>query len=234
MVILKRIFSDNDLFNEVRFKKGINIIQGKYSTNRELNGIGKSTLVRLIDFALLSDSGAKKYFDPKKYEFLKESSVILEFETNNQQIYFAKRNFEDPQVPRFGPELSNLTPYKDDQLKLRFGNLFFGQNDYNGIYKDSWFRTLIKFFIKDDINNFERKNPLKFYNNMANDFESYIYNLFLLNLPNEPVNNYKESRTKEKELRKSYNNEKIRIESDSGKKLEEKNSEIAILSNKIK
>ena len=52
MVILKKIYSETGLFDGVEFKSGINIIQGIYTKrdneSKDLNGIGKSTLIRLI------------------------------------------------------------------------------------------------------------------------------------------------------------------------------------------
>ena len=61
--MLNRIFSNTNLIlNDVTFQPGINIILGKYSGNKEalgINGIGKSSLVRLIDYALLSDFSQK-------------------------------------------------------------------------------------------------------------------------------------------------------------------------------
>ena len=70
MVILKKIYSENGLFNPIEFKQGMNIIRGIYSKKEtvkkskmfDLNGIGKSTLIRLIDYALVSDSG-KSFFN---------------------------------------------------------------------------------------------------------------------------------------------------------------------------
>ena len=67
MVMLKQLYSETELFDKlfdkVTFRQGINIIQGVYTISDKersgLNGIGKSTLVRLIDFALVSDSTLK-------------------------------------------------------------------------------------------------------------------------------------------------------------------------------
>jgi uncharacterized protein YydD (DUF2326 family) len=54
--MLIRIYSETNLIDAVPFHNGINIILGKYSGDKEargINGIGKSTLVRLVDFTLL-------------------------------------------------------------------------------------------------------------------------------------------------------------------------------------
>ena len=100
MVMLKQLYSETELFDKlfdkVTFRQGINIIQGVYTRSDKeisgLNGIGKSTLVRLIDFALVSDSTRNHDFDIKRYNFLKRHSVVLEFEVEGIS-YFIKRAF---------------------------------------------------------------------------------------------------------------------------------------------
>ena len=65
--MLIRLYSDTNLFKTVSFHNGINIILGSYSDEvdaRGINGIGKSSLVRLIDFVLLSGK-AEKIFNQK-------------------------------------------------------------------------------------------------------------------------------------------------------------------------
>jgi hypothetical protein len=60
--MLIRIYSETNLIDAVPFHNGINIILGKYSGDKEargINGIGKSTLVRLVDFTLLSGKAEK-------------------------------------------------------------------------------------------------------------------------------------------------------------------------------
>ncbi len=81
--MLTKLYSETNLIDDISFHKGINIILGKYSQNGEtrgINGIGKSLIIRLIDFALLS-SKAEKVFAQKKYSFLRENehSISLEF-----------------------------------------------------------------------------------------------------------------------------------------------------------
>lgn len=68
--MLIRIYSETNLIDAVPFHNGINIILGKYSGDKEargINGIGKSTLVRLVDFTLLSGKAEKDLL--KKYDF---------------------------------------------------------------------------------------------------------------------------------------------------------------------
>lgn len=234
MVILKKLYSEKGLFNSVTFQPGINIIEGVYTKSvKDLNGIGKSTLVRLINFALLSDSTANQFFNIKRYEFLKGHSIILEFEADGKS-HFIKRAFDEPTKPQFGTDISSLQTYEESELKTILGNLFFGRNSYSGYFESIWFRSLIKFFIKDDVDHFERKDPLNFIHKNKGLFEIYSYNLFLLDLPNKSVATFDELKWKMKELRNQRKRIISRLEEDAGKKIEEINSEITQLDHKIK
>ena len=62
--MLIKIYSETNLIDTVPFHNGINIILGKYFGDKEargINGIGKSTLVRLVDFTLLSGKAEKRF-----------------------------------------------------------------------------------------------------------------------------------------------------------------------------
>ncbi|MFI5136891.1 MAG: DUF2326 domain-containing protein, partial [Sphingobacteriales bacterium] len=62
------------MVKDISFEPGINIVLGKYSGDKEakgINGIGKSSLVRLINFCFLSASAEKIFIQPK-YDFLKK------------------------------------------------------------------------------------------------------------------------------------------------------------------
>jgi len=235
MVILKRLFTETGIFDEVKFGMGFNLIKGIYTKSpeelSELNGIGKSTLVRLIDFALLSSEG-QSFFDVKKHEFLKGHSVILEFE-DDDITYFVRREFAEPTKARFGKSMDAMEEYSVVDLRVVFGNIFFGKDDYRGAFENNWFRSLIKFFIKDDINHHERKDPLKFISAHKSNFETYVYNLFLLGLPNKSVYDFSVLKSKIDDLNKMRTRANRRIKEETGKKIGELSSEINMLDKKI-
>jgi len=234
MVILKRLFSETGLFDPVKFNLGINIVLGEYTRPKEerseLNGIGKSTLIRLIDYALLSDTTRSVYFNTNqtKYDFLKGHSIILELEIEGKS-YFIKRSFSEPKTPQFGNDVSRLQTYQESELRTILGNLFFGKDEYQGYFESNWFRTIIRFFIKDDINNYERKDPLKFSSSYINKFEAYLYNLFLLGLPNKAIGNYEEFKKKRNEINKQHRGLSNKLKEETGKEIQQLNSEIRVL-----
>ena len=234
--MLKRIYTIPTLMNEVDFKSGVNLILGAYSSEekkRELNGIGKSTLIRLIDFALLSDESQNKYFDINKLDFLKGHSIILEFKAWDDS-YYIKRSFDSIKRPYFGKSLGELQNYEIGHLRSILGSIFFGQQPYKGKFDNIWFRRLIKFFVKDDISQYERLNPLNFANIYQTKFESYLYNLLLLGLPNESISDYIVVKKNRQRLKTKKKDLITNLEEEHGKKLEKIQSEIKLIDIEIK
>jgi uncharacterized protein YydD (DUF2326 family) len=237
MIILKNIYSETDLFKAVKFIPGINIIQGKYSDvqreNSELNGVGKSTLVRLIDFAFLSDSTRNKHFNVQKNTFLKDHSVTLEF-IDDKRTFFLKRYFDNPNKPLFGDDPKSLDEFEYPELKKILGGLFFGRTKYDGYFNNGWFRDLMRFFVKDDVNHFQREDPLNFIDTHASKYEIYSYNFFLLDLPNLAVQKYDQLNKKIIDIKKQKKKWVEKLRNDTGKDIQEFNTEIRLLDDKIR
>lgn len=234
MILLHRLYSDTHLFDEVEFIKGINIILGKYSgeqEGREINGIGKSTLVRLIDFALLSDS-ARGSFPVKRYNFLDEHSVTLEFSIDNQ-IFQIKREFNNPKIVHYGPKGSSINEYTEAELRLILQNKFFRTDNYEGNLGNTWFRPLMRFFIKDDLDHHERSDPLNFIQPKKRDLDLLIYNFFLLGLPNQAIYDFNVLSSEIRKRRETRTQLEKKVVEDTGKSVEEFKIEILNIEKRI-
>jgi len=224
MILLNRIYSETGLFDEVRFLPGINIILGKYSGDREgrgVNGVGKSTLVRLIDFALLSKE-AKEFFDIKikTRSFLKDHNLILEFSMDNI-IYKIKREFGNQKIAYFGLKGENLVEYSESELRDILGTKFFCLDEYNGYIDSAWFRRLMRFFIKDDINHHERKDPINFIDPNLRKSALLIYNFYLLGIPNSNIYEFNNLQERIEKLKSTVKELERKIEEETGKTVEE-------------
>jgi len=188
MVILNRLYSETELFDTIQFKAGINIIMGKYSgaeKSPDINGIGKSDVIRLIDLALLSDS-RKKHFRQPKYRFLKGHSCSLDL-TIGGVSYTIKRFFDDLGKAYFGKTSDRLIEYTENELKEILAQKLFMIDSYEGFIDSSWFRGLSRFYVKDDIDNRSRKDPINFIHQSSRLPDLLAYNFFLLGLPNRNI-----------------------------------------------
>jgi uncharacterized protein YydD (DUF2326 family) len=160
-MFLKRLYSEPlGLFNTGKeenphvfiFKDGVNFIFGKKSnvedTKDSLNGVGKSTLLNLIDFCLLSNYSQKD--NPRLYKERKRLgsfSIILEFELNNE-LFIIKRDIENHKKPQFGFSLNNLETFDISDLKKELFKLLFDNKFYLGILSSDWYRLLMAFYVK--------------------------------------------------------------------------------------
>lgn len=99
--MLKRLSSSTGLLlKDIEFKPGLNLIVGQYSDKKEAvesqshgtNGIGKSSIVRLVDYLLLSEK-ASTIFNHKKYNFLRdqEHEICLSLEHRGKTLNIRRR-----------------------------------------------------------------------------------------------------------------------------------------------
>ena len=227
--MLIRLYSETGLLVEnIAFQPGINIIYGKYSKDKEakgINGIGKSSLVRLINYMLLSDSSEKE-FRKTKYNFLRSEnhSLILEFSVNGKK-HFIKREFDNENVIWHGTQPNKLSDYdKSEMLSILSGQLLPVEN--NEVYLEgNRFRTLMQFFIKDDIQNKGRSDATNFFSFTPNAIEKYIYNFYLLNLPTKNLINFNEVAKDYKSYSSALKTHEEKLKIETGRTIEEYRSE---------
>ncbi len=232
--MLNRLYSETGAFNEIVFKPGLNIIMGKYSgaqKSPDINGIGKSSVVRLVNLAFLSSS-AKKEFTHHKYHFLKEHSFSVEFIVNKTQ-YTIKRLFRDLKKAFFGEAGKELVEYDKDKLKEVLADKLFRPVDFDLYFESSWFRNLMRFYIKDDLANRERTNPINFIHSSARLPNQHAHNFFLLGLPNKSIFEFDHYN---QELKKQHNLQKKleeKLFEETGKNVKEFNHELIEIERKI-
>jgi len=227
--MLIQLFSDtNLLLKPFRFEPGINVILGKYSKPKEtsgLNGIGKSSLVRLIDFALLSNSAEKRFLQPK-YDFLREEkhNIILEFKSQ-ETTYFIKRTFIKGNNVLFGENLNSLEEYPKPELKKILTNKLFPFKDEDVFFQGERYGTLLDFFIKDDLENQQRIEPLSFSSGTKSQTSKAVFNFFLMGLPNKDILKYEDLLKEHAEFSNTVKGLENKIKIDQSKSIEEFRSE---------
>jgi len=192
-MILKSLYSEpRGLFKntpkkdgKIHFKLGMNFILGKkdsQDTKQSLNGIGKSLLLDLIDFCLLSSFDSKNVRLYEAKDHLSGYTIVLEFEIS-EKVYLLKRSVDEPSTVYFGPT-ENLITYKLSELNPTLCDLIFFRKGYDGIYSNKWLRKLIPFFLK--IHRDKQKkfsDPIDYLTNCT-PLELNQYHLYLLGISN--------------------------------------------------
>lgn len=72
----------------------MNIILGRYAkSGKDINGIGKTTIINFIDYCLLADGVKSEIFD-EKYDFLRSERIQLDFFLGGKHCSI-ERGFDD-------------------------------------------------------------------------------------------------------------------------------------------
>ncbi len=194
-MLLKKIYLDPiSPFEPVIFKPGINFIFGKKEVNEgdeklSLNGIGKSTFLDLIDFALMSSftkNNSKRLYEAYNKGILKGKSVVLEF-TIDKKLYTITRPFDDASKAKLSSSKSKAENnfQNIDNVKEVLCDLIFKRENYPGYFSNHWLRKLIPFYLKIQKTKRGRTvDPIQ-YIREANEVELNQYHFFLLNINNK-------------------------------------------------
>lgn len=235
--MLKRLYSSTNLLvQDIEFKPGLNIIYGKYSGAKEakgINGIGKSSLVRLINYMFLGDLSENE-FKKTKYDFLRDEDhdLFLEFEFNND-VFVVKRNFSDTKTIYFGKNDRELGEYEKQELLQILSSILFPEKDHETYYEGNRFRSLMQFFIKDDVQNKSRKDPTNFFSFTPSAVDKAIYNFYLMGFKTNQLINFKDISKEYKRYKEALKTSEEKLQADTGFSIEEYRSEKLKLEQKV-
>lgn len=231
MFNLRSLSSPSGLFKTIEFKEGLNIILGRYSkSGKDINGIGKSTIINLIDYCLLSD-GVKKEIFKEKYSFLKSEVIALKFNIGSN-AYVIERGFEDKRSVYFTVNNEKPKEYIDSDLRLILGAEI-GRGK-TGVYEPIWFRTLMSFFIQNDHSFLQRDadNVLKFTVGKRQP-ELFTYVFLLLGIDNSLIWEFDNNSVELKSLRSDQARIRKQVIEQTGKSIEDFRGECDSVARKI-
>lgn len=138
---ISKLYANNDDFKTIVFDKGINFILA------DNNGVGKSSLFKLIDFCLLGDKHFLGQEHFKDYIFYIELQIA-----SNRYITIKRPTKSGKNIElKITKQKSDLTDEKDFNKKgsLGIAKSFF-ENKAN--YSINKFRTYITYFLRDENN----------------------------------------------------------------------------------
>lgn len=232
--MLRRLWSPSGLFDEIEFHAGINLIMGQYAERREnegnsgINGIGKSSVIRLIDFLLLSDA-TRKLFTSAKYSWMGDEghSVCLELSVSGTPVQIRRTfgaNVDDVAL-RIGLDVETIVDER--YAKTLLNGVFFPEGP-GRIGVDTRFRSLIPFYVKDDLAAHKRFDPVKFLSHGGvNTRDITILTMYLLGLPNEDLVKLERVRSVREEEKRARDGLKKRLEAETGKPIEALRTELS-------
>ena len=230
---LNRLYSENNVFEEISFHDGVNIILGeKYDDSsvkgRKTNGVGKSMCIEFLDFCFLSDYDKSRVAKIPKEVFPLEENVILDLDIGAETIII-KRNREQadqPVIIRGGKTVSfdKLQDARDYLTGIIFSEL-------NGKTVPS-FRNLFSILMRDERSEF--KDIIKCHDLTKKIPDDLTAHLFLLGFSLEAYKNTVETIKEIGKITIVLSKEKRELTQDGQKKISDVRAELNALEDELK
>lgn len=230
---LNRLYSENNVFEEISFHDGVNIILGeKYDDSsvkgRKTNGVGKSMCIEFLDFCFLSDYDKSRVAKIPKEVFPLEENVILDLDIGAETIII-KRNREQadqPVIIRGGKTVSfdKLQDARDYLTGIIFSEL-------NGKTVPS-FRNLFSILMRDERSEF--KDIIKCHDLTKKIPDDLTAHLFLLGFSLEAYKNTVETIKEIRKITTVLSKEKRELTQDGQKKISDVRAELNALEDELK
>lgn len=152
---LNRLYSESNIFEEISFHDGVNIILGeKYDDSsvkgRKTNGVGKSMSIEFLDFGFLNDYEKSRIAKIPKEVFPLEENVILDLDIGDEAITI-KRNRKQADQPVIIREGRNVSFDKLQDAREYLTGIIFPK--LNGKKVPS-FRNLFSILMRDERSEF--------------------------------------------------------------------------------
>lgn len=130
-VRINKLSSENNIFNEIVFHDGINLILGeKYDESRvqgrKTNGVGKSMCIEFLDFGFLSDYDRSRIARIPKDIFPLEEDIILDLTIGTENIII-RRNRRNHTTPVFFRGTKKVQFGKIQDAREYLKELIFGE-----------------------------------------------------------------------------------------------------------
>lgn len=152
---IQKLYSENNLFDEIIFHEGINLILGeKYDdstvSGRKTNGVGKSLCIEFLDFCFLNDySNSRLKKIPEAYFPLNEN-ILLELKIGNSFLTI-KRNRKDEATPQIIKDGKNVSFDKISDARNYLNDLLYSNLNVSNVPS---FRNLLSILIQDEKSEF--------------------------------------------------------------------------------
>ena len=200
---LNKLYCNNNDFKVVMFKEELNIIVGygnKLSENDSHN-LGKTSVIKLIDYMLLKDiSRDPEHFLSKKKEFFKDYTFFLEIEYGEGLYLTIKREVKNTKVSLKKHNLKHQNFIEEKNWDFENISINKAKKEVNNLLEfsvKSNFRKFLKFILRT-----QKDYDFKFKKNEVKDIDwkPYIMELFGYNFDN--YNNLFKFKSEKEEIEK--------------------------------
>lgn len=230
---LNRLYSENNVFEEISFHDGVNIILGEKFDDRSVkgrktNGVGKSMSIEFLDFCFLSDYDKSRIAKIPKEVFPLEENIILDLDIGTEAVTI-KRNrkqADKPVIIRADKQVSfdKIQDARDYLTGIIFSEL-------NGKKVPS-FRNLFSILMRDERSEFT--DIIKCHDLTKKIPDDLSVHLFLLGFSLEAYNNTIETIKEIETVSTVIKKEKKELTQDGKKKISDVRAELNALEDELK
>lgn len=229
---VNRLYSENDVFDEIIFHDGINLILGeKYDEakiqGRKTNGVGKSMCIEFLDFILLGDYEKSRISKIPKEVLALEEYIIADLDIGSEQVTIKRNRFnqESPIMIRNGKKVSfhKIQDARDYLTELVFGEL-------NGKRVPS-FRNVCSILMRDERSEFA--DIIKCHDLRSRIPDDLSVHLFLLGISLEKYKQTVDTIKKIDEVQTILSKNKKELTQNGNKKISDVRAELNALEDEL-
>lgn len=228
MLRIHRLYSEQNLFDEIFFLPGINLIVGeKNPTSEKTNGVGKSLSIEFINFCLLKSFKDCRVSRIPAEEFSHTAPICLDFSIHDVSVTI-KRTIAHHDCPTLviNGESTNYENLKDANSYLTT-LLFKAASDIS----HPSFRAMLGPLLRDERSEF--KSIIKCFDTALNIPPDYSPHLYLLGIKADPYLGVKRLQTAIDNTSKARAKLKSDVEGLTGKKFKEARADLNELSGQV-
>lgn len=230
---LNRLYSENNIFEEIIFHDGVNIILGeKYDDSsvkgRKTNGVGKSMSIEFLDFCFLNDYDKSRIVKIPKEVFPVEENVILDLDIGLEAVTI-KRNRKQADKPIIIREGKTVSFDKIQDARDYLAGIIFLK--LNGKKVPS-FRNLFSILMRDERSEFT--DIIKCHDLTKKIPDDLSAHLYLLDFSLEAYKNTIETIKEIEAVSTVLTKEKKELTQDGKKKISDVRAELNALEDELK
>ena len=230
---LNRLYSENNVFEEISFHDGVNIILGEKYDDSSVKGgktigVGKSMCIEFLDFCFLSDYDKSRVAKIPKEVFPLEKNVMLDLDIGAETIII-KRNREQADQPVIIREGKTVSFDKLQDARDYLTGIIF--SELNGKTVPS-FRNLFSILMRDERSEF--KDIIKCHDLTKKIPDHLTAHLFLLGFSLEAYKNTVETIKEIGKITTVLSKEKKELTQDGQKKISDVRAELNALEDELK
>ena len=151
MIRLNRLYSSPEIFREITFTSGVNLILGEPSENNaKTNGVGKSVAIEFLNFGLLSKFSTSRVSKIPEDVFPDEVEVCVDLTINSKNLTICRSRGSESAPKIIADGETHIFNKLDDAIQFLSALAFSNTAD-----EHPSFRSMLGIFIRNERSEFK-------------------------------------------------------------------------------